>query len=134
MPFESDWEPEFEISAYRLTKEQVKEFLNRLEKLAHKCKTDLSISHEILTDMEIDEEDQEERRRETAIPPRNLAEHRHRAAQFGRLPRLLLCLPFTARLLAAPRPAARELRQMPLGAGSSAEGDLRRVQARSRLP
>ena len=43
-------------------------------------------------------------------------------------------LPQPPRLLAAPRPPAGELREVPPRSGSSAEGNLRGVEARRRLP
>ncbi len=54
MPFISDWEPDFLLSAYSLTKEQVKEFLNRKDKFLIKIddiKTDHTYFKKILTEM-----------------------------------------------------------------------------------
>ena len=72
-------------------------------------------------------------RRPAACSRRHLAQHGHRPAESRRLARLLLGLPLAARLLAAPGPAAGELRQVPPRSRSSAEGDLRRIEARRRV-
>ena len=54
MPFIPDLEPDFLLPAYRLTKEQVKEFLNRQDKFLIKIddiKTDHTYFKKLLTEM-----------------------------------------------------------------------------------
>ena len=78
-------------------------------------------------------QDQTRRQRPAALSRQHLAQHGHRPAESRRLAGLLLGLPLAARFLAAPRPPAGELRQVPPRPRSSAEGDLRRIQARRGL-
>ena len=65
---------------------------------------------------------------------RHLAEYRDRPPEPGRFARVVQRVPQPARLLAPPGPPAGELRQVPPGPGPSAEGDIRRVEARRGLP
>ncbi|MGV9174220.1 MAG: DUF2695 domain-containing protein [Promethearchaeia archaeon] len=49
----SDWEPK-----YPLSKDQVLEFLHKLDKVVGQCETNLNLSREILTEMGISKKDQ----------------------------------------------------------------------------
>ena len=75
-----------------------------------------------------------QRERQAAVQQHQLAQHRHWPPQPGRLAGILRRLPQPPRLLGPPRAPARELRQVPPGPRSSAEGDLRRVEARRGVP
>ncbi len=54
------YRPYFHPSAYRLTEQQVREFLNELGSGKYACKCDHSNAKKVMTNMRISEEDQDE--------------------------------------------------------------------------